>query len=144
LIRKASIKDIKELVEIEKEIFDDNNFPLSRSCFYYHIKRSILLVYEEEGKIIGYILWLKRENYYRLYSIGVRKEYQGKSIAQKLLDYSFSILNDKKKYTLEVRSDNFRAINFYKRNGFKVVKILKSYYLDGVDGYKMEKSLFKN
>ncbi len=45
--------------------------------------------------------------------------------------------NNSKKLTLEVKVDNIKAINLYKKLGFVTIKLLISYYLDGKDGFKM-------
>ena len=39
--------------------------------------------------------------------------------------------------TLEVRTTNTEARNFYKRNGFVETDILPHYYRDGGDGVRM-------
>ncbi|MGC8562549.1 MAG: GNAT family N-acetyltransferase [Thermoplasmata archaeon] len=45
------------------------------------------------------------------------------------------------KIRLEVRTDNFEAINFYKSHGYSISNLLPSYYNDGSDAYTMEKVL---
>jgi ribosomal-protein-alanine N-acetyltransferase len=138
MIRKATKKDILFLLEIENEVFDQENFPLSKNSFYYHIRQNNLFVYIINAKVVAYILWLERKRYYRLYSIGVVQEYQGQKIAQKLLKYSFSFLKDKY-YTLEVKTTNQKAIQLYKKYGFQITKGLRDYYPD-CDGYLMMKN----
>ncbi|EKC47393.1 protein containing GCN5-related N-acetyltransferase domain protein [human gut metagenome] len=63
--------------------------------------------------------------------IGVRPEYQGKHIGYKLLTRicEYSIVKGMDAVELEVLIANFKALEFYKSFGFKVVgrkKILKS------------------
>lgn len=144
LIRRARREDVNSLLEIEGESFDWSHFPLSRACFHYHLRRNLLFVCEEDGGVIGYILWLERKTHYRLYSLAVRKEKRGKGVAKKLLDYSFEVLNGFKEFRLEVRCDNREAINLYMRNGFEIKGILKSYYPDGADGYRMVREPSEN
>lgn len=138
MINKGKISDTKELSILENKIFDNKSFPISKSSFYYHIKNNHLFTYKTNNKITGYILWLKRKNYFRLYSLGIDKEFQGKGIAKKLLDYSFKVLKDKS-YMLEVKCDNNKAISLYKKYGFNVKKVLKNYYPDLKDAYQMKK-----
>jgi ribosomal protein S18 acetylase RimI-like enzyme len=42
---------------------------------------------------------------------------------------------------LEVAVDNTRALRFYKKHGYAVLKILPRYYLDSIDGLLMGKRL---
>ncbi|MGB5867679.1 MAG: N-acetyltransferase [Arcobacteraceae bacterium] len=138
MIRAAILKDSKELFTLESSVFLKDDFGLSLSSFYYHIKNNNLFLYEKDKKIIAYILWLKRKNYYRLYSLCVDKNNQGQGIAQKLLNHSLDILPFSK-YTLEVKTTNEQAIKLYEKNGFKISKTLQNYYPNNIDGYLMIK-----
>jgi ribosomal-protein-alanine N-acetyltransferase len=138
MIKDAILANSKELFTLESSIFFKNDFGLSLSSFYYHIKKNKLYIYVDNNKIIGYILWLKRKSYFRLYSICVSEAYRGKGIAQELLSYSFESLQSKK-YTLEVKTTNNNAIKIYMKNGFSISKILANYYPNNVDGYLMIK-----
>jgi ribosomal-protein-alanine N-acetyltransferase len=140
MIKKSKITDVKALFTLENELFSKENFPLSLSSFYYHVKNNHLFIFKKENKIIGYILWLKRKKYYRLYSLGVSQQFRGDGVAQKLLNYSFKELKTTL-YTLEVKITNTQAIKLYEKNGFKQSKVLVKYYPDDADGYLMKKSL---
>ena len=140
MITQATLKDAKALITLEDELFDANDFPMSPGSFYYHIKRNNLFVYRHEHKIVGYILWLRRKSYRRLYSLGVAKECRSQGIAEALMAYSFSHLNSQI-YTLEVKMTNTSAIKLYVKNGFTKQKILTKYYPDGLDGYRMIKQI---
>ncbi|AXH12796.1 GNAT family N-acetyltransferase [Halarcobacter bivalviorum] len=127
-ISRASKEDIKRLFEIENSLFKDDIFALKLSSFYYHIKSSI--IYKVKiGETVGYILWLKRKNFFRLYSLAILDKYQGLGLASSLIEYSLKNL-EKKPLQLEVRISNKKAIMLYKKFGFKEVKILKEYYKD--------------
>lgn len=138
MIRKATIADVKALFALENELFSPENFPLSLGSFYYHLKKNMLLVATKDKKIMGYILWLKRKHYYRLYSVGVSQQFRGAGVAQSLLTYSFNHLNAPS-YTLEVKTTNTQAIKLYEKNGFKTKKVLANYYPNDRDGYLMRK-----
>jgi len=43
--------------------------------------------------------------------------------------------------SLEVAVDNEPALNFYKKHGYSVLKVLPRYYLDSIDGLLMGKRL---
>ena len=75
-------------------------------------------------------------------NFNVLEFFQNKHIGSKLLAEVINIAyqNKLKNITLEVRSDNQKAIYLYEKNGFKKVSIRKNYYND-VDGILMEKEL---
>ncbi|MGA1933168.1 GNAT family N-acetyltransferase [Arcobacter sp. YIC-464] len=136
MIRKALIDDVKNLHHLESSIFSKDEFGISLSSFYYHVKRNPIFVYEEDSKIGAYILWLKRKNYYRLYSICVDKSFQGKGISKKLLLFSFEQL-DNSSYQLEVKVNNSIAISLYEKYGFRIKKTIKDYYPNNIDAFLM-------
>ena len=89
--------------------------------------------------IAGYILWLERKKYFRLYSLAISNGFQNRGLAKKLLEYSFENLSkDNKDFSLEVKVSNESAINLYKKYGFEIKKILKDYY-EQCHGYLMYK-----
>ena len=135
MIRVASRKDAKALYELESSVFSRDDFALSLSSFYYHIKHNELFVYESEGKLVAYILWLQRKNSYRLYSLCVQSEFRGEKIGQKLLSYSLERLKAKR-YTLEVKTTNSVAITIYEKYAFYIQKRVVGFYKDS-DAYVM-------
>lgn len=137
-IEKAKVQDLKSLFELENGVFCNDPFALSRSSLRYHISKNHLYIFKIDEKIVGYILWLERKSYFRLYSLAVDIEFQGLKIASKLLLYSFENLKNKD-YSLEVKVENIKALKLYEKFGFKIKKILKNYY-ENMDGYLMIKS----
>ncbi len=139
MIREASRKDVKSLYSLESSIFSKEDFALSLSSFYYHVKRNPLFVYEEDSIIKGYILWLKRKNCYRLYSICTGSDFQGKGIGKELLRFSFEKLKAPK-YRLEVKTQNLKAVALYEKWDFKKKGVIKNFYPDNSDAYLMVKN----
>ncbi|PZP12619.1 MAG: N-acetyltransferase [Aliarcobacter butzleri] len=137
MIKKAKKENLKDLYYLESRVFQNDSFALTKSAFRYHILRNNLYIFEKDEKIVGYILWLERKNYYRLYSLAVDSSFQGLGIASKLLEYSFEKLRNKN-FSLEVKTKNIKAIKLYEKYGFKIKKVLKDYYEDS-DGYLMIK-----
>jgi len=93
----------------------------------------MFVVKKKSGKIVG-SSWLttdKRRNY--LHHFGIREEFRGSGLAQKLLDMSldFSRKNGLQ-IKLEVHKDNFKAIKLYENFNFKylgdyLVYIIREY-----------------
>lgn len=134
---KANLKDLSALYNIEREVFSNDPFSMSKNSIKYHIIKNELYKIELDGVIAGYILWLKRKKYYRLYSLAIGNDFQNRGFAKKLLEYSFENLIDRD-FSLEVKVLNETAINLYKKFGFEIKKVLKDYY-EECDGYLMYK-----
>ena len=137
MIEKANLEDLSSLYTIEREVFLNDPFSMSKNSIKYHILKNELYKIEIDGETAGYILWLKRKKYYRLYSLAIGNDFQNKGLAKRILEYSFEKLKDKD-FSLEVKISNEVAINLYKKFGFEIKKVLKDYYED-CDGYLMYK-----
>ncbi|MEV9500093.1 GNAT family N-acetyltransferase [Aliarcobacter butzleri] len=137
MIKKAKKENLKDLYYLESRVFQNDSFALTKSAFRYHILKNNLYIFEKDEKIVGYILWLERKNYFRLYSLAIDINFQGLGIASKLLEYSFEKLRNKN-FSLEVKTKNIKAIKLYEKYEFKIKKVLKDYYEDS-DGYLMIK-----
>ncbi len=146
MIRDALSGDVKALLTLEESLFDGENYPLSARAFYYHIRHNLLLVAQtQEQTLAGYLLVLIRRRKAKLYSIGVLTAYQGKGVAQALLNVMNERLLEQgfEHLQLEVRCDNEKAISLYEKEGFQIHKTLHSFYKDGCDAYLMEKPYAK-
>ncbi|MCT7611533.1 GNAT family N-acetyltransferase [Aliarcobacter butzleri] len=137
MIKKAKKENLKDLYDLEKKVFQNDPFALTKSAFRYHILKNNLYIFEKDEKIVGYILWLERKDYFRLYSLAIDINFQDLGIASKLLEYSFEKIKNKN-FSLEVKTKNIKAIKLYEKYGFKIKKVLKDYYEDS-DGYLMIK-----
>ena len=137
MIEKANLEDLSPLYTIEREVFLNDPFSMSKNSIKYHILKNELYKIEIDGETAGYILWIKKKKYYRLYSLAIGNDFQNKGLAKRILEYSFEKLKDKD-FSLEVKISNEVAINLYKKFGFEIKKVLKDYYED-CDGYLMYK-----
>lgn len=89
--------------------------------------------------IIGFIVYSIMYERAEIDFFAVDERYRGRGISQKLFDYLVESLKCDS-ISLEVNSNNKRAIGFYVKNGFKKVSIRKNYYKDS-DGILMIKAL---
>jgi len=137
LLRRARLKDIPEILKIEREVFSD---PWSFYSFLFELNYpfNYFVVLEMEKEIIGYMIAGEYEESYHLKNLAIKKEKQGKGYGKFLLNNL--IKKAKKEYKkfifLEVRVSNKRAIKFYEKMGFKKNRILKGYYGYKEDGYE--------
>ncbi|OCL92122.1 GNAT family N-acetyltransferase [Aliarcobacter thereius] len=138
MLRYANLEDLDKLFSIENEVFTKFDSPLSLANFKYHTKKKQIILIEEEKEICAYLMFFNYKNTIRLYSLAVSKEHSNKGLATNLLNYSIELAKkNNKNLSLEVRVSNERAKSIYIKLGFKVIKILKKYYLDSEDAFKM-------
>ena len=144
--RKASVKDIDGLYEIEVKHF---SHPWTKEQFLYEISEnefSTILVAEDEDNIVGFLVyWILFDNA-QICNICVRDGYRKKGIASDLFDIAETAfqMHECFSITLEVRVSNEPAINLYKKRGFSTVCVKKGYYKDGEDAYYMMKGVGVN
>lgn len=95
-------------------------------------------VYELNGEILGFIQYSINYEILDIINICVDEKFRNKNIGTQLLE---SIINlGEEKIMLEVKKTNKIAINFYKKNKFNNVRLIKNYYGDE-DAYSMERIL---
>ena len=92
--------------------------------------KNLSLLAEDEGKIIGYFFtkihvepW---DEFPYVISFAVEPEYQSKGIGSMLMNKTIEILKEKnfKSLKFHVLPTNEKALNFYKKMGFEIEKVL--------------------
>ena len=96
-----------------------------------------ILLYKEEGKIIGYLYYSDIYDRAEINQFEVELSHRNCGKASILLKKAIELVD--KSITLEVRQDNVPAIHLYKSVGFVEKAIRKGYY-QGIDGILMEKT----
>lgn len=139
LLRNCSMNDLGEVEKVEKASFLK---PYSHYIFYILLKNypDGFTVVDDNGKIVGYIIYSIVQDKGIIVSIGVLPDYRQKGIGQMLLDHAINNLRDKVDYVeLQVSVSNAVAINLYRKNSFVIVDIMSRYYPDGSDAYLMKR-----
>ncbi|HHT38409.1 MAG TPA: ribosomal protein S18-alanine N-acetyltransferase [Mollicutes bacterium] len=133
MIREYKEKDIVFIEQIGQVINKNYKFKTNpyTTCF----------VYEQDDKIIGFVIFAIMYEKAEIIDIAVSEEAQRKSIGTKLLTTALKECssNNCESVTLEVRNSNKKAISFYKKMGFRELSTRKSYYYDGEDALLMIK-----
>lgn len=144
MIRAAEDQDLDRIAELEKVLFADSPWPWKEFEHELHENPfAILLVDEEEGKVVGYLdYWILYEQA-QIATIGVDPEYQNRGIGSALLSYAEKDAADQgcETFSLEVRVSNAPARHLYEKHGFIQVNIRKGYYENGEDAYLMVKPI---
>ena len=138
IIREFQYSDLQKVYQIETMSFSE---PYSVEILIKLYALGVgFLVAEEEGIVIGYILfWIKEINNGHIISLAVDENYRGTKIGSNLLRSAITIfikcgIN---KINLEVKVQNINAIEFYKSFGFVIDREEINYYEDGSNAFKM-------
>ena len=123
-ITKNNIKDYANDLLLEGVV--ETNFNNNPYCKY--------IAYIDK-ELVGYIYYSLIFDRLAIDYIFVKEDKRRKGIATELFNY---LLKYNLPITLEVNTKNIKAINLYKKIGFKEVSIRKNYYGED-DGILMEK-----
>ena len=126
MIRRANYRDLDAINIIGRELHDNFDY-LFKMENVLNTSYSRVYLYEEEGKVLGFIHVDSHFEIMDLINIIVLKEYQNKGIGNKLLEF---VVNNEEyeKIMLEVRESNANAIHLYEKYGFKEIYRRKKYY----------------
>ena len=136
MFKKANINHLDEIISIENNIF---NQPWSKVHFVKDLQLEISfnIVCIEGENCIGYLFGYFIEDEYHLNNIAIKKSYQRRGFAKKMLNYIIEKCKDQQinKIMLEVRCDNIPAIKLYDSMGFYKINVRKNYYKKGKDAF---------
>lgn len=139
--------DTDALYDIALNSFDEYFEPSVFSYFDTQWHSGQLVACDPMGRPIGFITSQRLGGRkVRILLFGVSPEYRNRGIGKQLLDAfrMAAMLEGNISITLEVRTTNTGARNFYKRNGFMETDILPQYYRDGGDGVRMSSPVQNN
>jgi ribosomal-protein-alanine N-acetyltransferase len=142
IIREFKRPDVKRVLEIEMESFNDP-YPASILIDIYNLGAGFLVA-QEDNMVVGYIIfWIRYEDEGHIISLAIDKRYRRTGIGSQLVDYAINIFSkcNMKDIKLEVRVSNKGARKFYEKMSFKEKEILKNYYEDGEDAAIMKRSM---
>ena len=156
-IRLATLKDLTDILEIEKECFKE---PWTEPIFRMILRSHPLdddrqtshnfYVCELLHKIVGYTIW---ENEYfnrndddvlifiaHIMNLAIASDQRRKGFGRMLIEFAFKKIREGRinDCYLEVRENNFPAISLYEIVGMSYSKRLKNYYFneDGLTYFK--------
>ncbi|MCB1451029.1 MAG: peptidase C39 family protein, partial [Nitratireductor sp.] len=144
-LRLATSADLEALVRIENRAFTSDR--ISRRSFRELLTRktAAFIVNERDGEITGYAMLLLRRGtaMARLYSLAVDPDHLGKGIGALLLKGAEEETFNRKRLLLrlEVREDNERAIELYRRKGYRPIGRYLDYYADHAPALRFEKTI---
>mgnify|MGYP001170241404 CR=1 FL=1 len=131
-IRSGSLHDLQEIYKLEERIFKSeawNRKMLKRELLTNTNSKTLII--EDNGIILTYLIFRKYLMEYQILNLGVSPSKQNKGLGHRILENFLENIETNSSVFLEVKKGNFRAINLYKKNGFKVFGERKKYYKDG-------------
>ncbi|MCH5167717.1 MAG: GNAT family N-acetyltransferase [Erysipelotrichales bacterium] len=138
MIREFALNALKNLNMIGSLISD--NF-VSKNKIEHRSKLDYvkIFVYEEDNIIKGFIELEVHFEVVEIINIAVDESYQKQGVASKLLKYVIDNFKCER-ILLEVKEDNEKALNFYKKHNFIEINRREKYYGDK-DAIIMERSI---
>jgi ribosomal-protein-alanine N-acetyltransferase len=122
-VRRFSIEDLKQILEIERAAFPKTGYPKEVILNYAKRLPDGFIVVETGEQIVGYMIFDQTGH---VYSTAVRPSHRRKGFGKKL--FSHASEQSYGKLWLEVRSKNTGAIGFYQRIGMRIVGRIQGYY----------------
>ncbi|HDD25562.1 MAG TPA: ribosomal-protein-alanine N-acetyltransferase [Acidilobales archaeon] len=153
IVRNAKEGDLLTIININLQTLPEH-YPYE--FWLEHLRKwgKAFFVAEVDNLVVGYVMARVELGFGHLskrltrmghiISIAVLPNYRRKGIGKALMLACIDSLKNHYKASevyLEVRVSNEPAIKLYEALGFKKVKILESYYLDGENAYLMAKKL---
>jgi ribosomal-protein-alanine N-acetyltransferase len=139
-IRWMIRRDMPEVLGIEDGSFEN---PWSEEDFLRCLRQRncIGMVAEHGERIAGFMVYELHKNRLHILDFAVMAEYRRKGIGLQMIAKLLAKLSSHRrtKVTLEIRETNLAAQMFFSRQGFKALKVLRSYFEDsGEDAYLMQ------
>lgn len=130
LLRLMTYADLPEVMAIERRLFPEDAW--SERMFRQELGATgrHYLVVQSEGRIVGYAGLMAAGDQSDVQTIAVVPEEQGKGYGRSLLDELLAEAARRRAYEtfLEVRADNTRAQELYRRRGFVQIGVRPGYY----------------
>ena len=142
MLNSLTVDNINSIVELENtfnEVFKQKSELMNTLLSNPYVK---IYTYSVDKKIIAFIQYEDIFDRFELDNIYVLEKYRNKKIATLLMDTMISEGQKQKirNITLEVREDNIKAINLYKKYGF-IEKAIRNNYYGNCNGILMEKEI---
>lgn len=131
----ASVDDVQQLVSLENELFTSDRISPRQFRYLIRAANSICIKAVESGKILGYMVLLRRRasQKLRLYSIAVAAWARKLGVAKMMLGFAERAATEHglREITLEVCESNLAAVSLYTSIGFNEYGKKRGYYEDG-------------
>ncbi len=141
-LRPMRLADLDAVLALEEQLFAPDTW--TRAMYRDELSRTDTrhyLVAEDDGAVVGYAGLIAYDDEAHVSTIGVARERQGEGIGSRLLDALLAEADRRSPVVLlEVRADNDRAMDLYRRRGFAEIGRRRRYYQpSGTDAVVMKR-----
>ena len=128
-IEEIVLEDADEIYEIENKSFK-YSWSISQINSELIREKNYNICIKENNKLLAYAFCRIEVDFLEIMKIATRELLRRKGLANLIILElnNFCIRRKINKIFLDVNSNNFAAINFYRKNGFKTDSIRKKYY----------------
>lgn len=144
-VRSGTVDDLTALLDLETAVFATDRMSRRSLRHFLTATTAVVIVAEFEGMIAGYalVLFRPRSAIARLYSIAVTPAAKGRGIGPTLLAAAEDVAlgRDCRFLRLEVHENNQRAIDRYRKAGYRAFGRYDEYYEDKGHAHRYQKQL---
>jgi [ribosomal protein S18]-alanine N-acetyltransferase len=137
------LRHLERILQIERASFGREAWSerifreIHRDC------RDLFLVAKLSGSIVGYMITCMEQNGAEIASIAVHPNYRRRGVAHALMHYTLGRLlrAGVRRAELMVRTENAAGARLYRAFGFRRSGMVRGYYEDGGDAWRMVKAI---
>ena len=144
LLRRATPHDLEAIYNIEVACFKERRFRRDHVDWILRNERTVTLVEEADGgRLDGAIMLLFEGQFCRVLSIATMPEHRRHGLGTVMMQAAEAEARKRAclRVRLEVSTQNYGAIEFYRGLGYRTDGVLYGYYSWGEDAYSMVRSL---
>lgn len=139
-IRWMIRRDMPEVLQTEQESFE---FAWTEEDFLRCLRQRncIGMVAEQGEKVVGFMIYELHKAKLHILNFAVHPSFRRHEVGSQMVAKLISKLSSHRRtrITLEVRETNLAAQLFFRHEGFKAIKVLRSFYEDsGEDAYLLQ------
>lgn len=142
ILERACINDSVLIRRLEKLIFPKDAYPIFEIWMLFLSPRvHNFKLLSQSGDLIGFLalsLPLFVRHHAWIITIGIHADHQRRGLGRFLMTWA-EVAYGLQRIRLTVRASNQPAIALYKQIGYREVNRRRRYYMDGEDGFVMEK-----
>ena len=142
-IRNFQPTDMFPVIKLASETLTEQYNPSLFNYFHETFPQGFIVA-EKAHKIIGFIIGVKvNMKTAKILMLAILKPYRKQKIGTALLNQFLKEISIEgiKQIELEVRTDNNKAIKFYQKHEFKIIKKITKFYQNDEDAYTMKYSI---
>ena len=142
-VRLFKPTDMFSVIKLASDTLTERYSP-SLFTYFYETFPQAFIVAEKTHKIIGFIVGVKIDSEKaKILMLSVSKLHRKQNIGSSLLNQFLEEISKEniKSISLEVRTDNEKAIKFYQKHDFKITEKLTEFYQNGEEAYTMKRDL---